>query len=117
MQLAAGRLVGSLSVLTAQDEDATAAMLASWVSQIYKPRLQARALRLFTLHPMDPCNSSCGHPPSNRSCWPGSTCSPIKLQIGSDNELYDKRQIAQHVLQGLQTRRMPLKDVKRRIDK
>lgn len=32
-QLAAGRLVGSLSVLTAQDEDATAAMLASWVSQ------------------------------------------------------------------------------------
>ncbi|KAG2453394.1 hypothetical protein HYH02_001618 [Chlamydomonas schloesseri] len=32
-QLAMGRVVGSLSVLTAKDEDATSAMLASWVSQ------------------------------------------------------------------------------------
>lgn len=32
-QLAAGRLVGSLSVITAKDDDAVAAMLASWVSQ------------------------------------------------------------------------------------
>jgi len=32
-QLAAGRLVGSLSVLTATSEDASTAMLASWVSQ------------------------------------------------------------------------------------
>jgi flavin reductase (DIM6/NTAB) family NADH-FMN oxidoreductase RutF len=34
MQLAAGRIVGSLAVLTAQDEDASAAMLASWISQV-----------------------------------------------------------------------------------
>jgi hypothetical protein len=33
-QLAAGRLVGSLSVMTAKDEDCTAVMLASWVSQV-----------------------------------------------------------------------------------
>ncbi len=33
-QLAMGRVVGSLSVLTAKDEDATSAMLASWVSQV-----------------------------------------------------------------------------------
>ncbi|GIL84269.1 hypothetical protein Vretimale_15926 [Volvox reticuliferus] len=32
-QLAMGRVVGSLSVLTAKDEDATSAMLASWISQ------------------------------------------------------------------------------------
>lgn len=32
-QLAMGRVVGSLSVLTAVDEDAASAMLASWVSQ------------------------------------------------------------------------------------
>lgn len=28
-----GRVVGSLTVLTAKDEDASSAMLASWVSQ------------------------------------------------------------------------------------
>lgn len=33
-QLAAGRLVGSLAVVTAKDEDATAAMLASWIAQV-----------------------------------------------------------------------------------
>lgn len=33
-QLAAGRLVGSLSVLTARNDDANAAMLASWISQV-----------------------------------------------------------------------------------
>ena len=33
-QLAMGRVVGSLCVLTAGDEDATSAMLASWVSQV-----------------------------------------------------------------------------------
>lgn len=33
-QLAAGRVVGSLCVLTAKDEDANAAMLASWVAQV-----------------------------------------------------------------------------------
>jgi len=32
-QLAAGRIVGSLAVVTAMEEDASAAMLASWVSQ------------------------------------------------------------------------------------
>ncbi|GFR44040.1 hypothetical protein Agub_g5200 [Astrephomene gubernaculifera] len=32
-QLAMGRLVGSLAVVTARDEDATAAMLASWLAQ------------------------------------------------------------------------------------
>ncbi|EFJ51611.1 hypothetical protein VOLCADRAFT_57212, partial [Volvox carteri f. nagariensis] len=32
-QLAMGRVVGSLSVLTAKDEDASSAMLASWISQ------------------------------------------------------------------------------------
>lgn len=32
--LAMGRVVGSLSVLTAKDEDASSAMLASWVSQV-----------------------------------------------------------------------------------
>ncbi|GLC37163.1 hypothetical protein PLESTB_000986800 [Pleodorina starrii] len=32
-QLAMGRVVGSLSVLTARDEDASSAMLASWISQ------------------------------------------------------------------------------------
>ena len=31
--LAMGRVVGSLTVLTAKDEDASSAMLASWVSQ------------------------------------------------------------------------------------
>lgn len=36
-----GRVVGSLSVLTAKDEDATSAMLASWVSQV---RAQQRML-------------------------------------------------------------------------
>lgn len=33
-QLAAGRLVGSLSVLTAARDDASSAMLASWISQV-----------------------------------------------------------------------------------
>lgn len=34
LQLAAGRVVGSLAVVTARDEDASAAMLASWISQV-----------------------------------------------------------------------------------
>ncbi len=33
-QLAMGRVVGSLCVVTAKDEDASSAMLASWVSQV-----------------------------------------------------------------------------------
>lgn len=33
-QLAMGRVVGSLSVVTARDEEAVSAMLASWVSQV-----------------------------------------------------------------------------------
>lgn len=37
-QLAAGRLVGSLAVVTAQEGDASAAMLASWVSQVTKEK-------------------------------------------------------------------------------
>jgi hypothetical protein len=32
-QLAMGRVVGSLCVVTAKDEDASSAMLASWISQ------------------------------------------------------------------------------------
>lgn len=33
-QLAMGRVVGSLCVVTARDEDYTTGMLASWVSQV-----------------------------------------------------------------------------------
>jgi len=33
-QLAMGRVVGSISVVVARDEDAVTAMLASWVSQV-----------------------------------------------------------------------------------
>lgn len=33
-QLAMGRVVGSLAVVTARDEDATTALLASWIAQV-----------------------------------------------------------------------------------
>jgi hypothetical protein len=33
-QLAMGRVVGSLAVVTARDEDATTALLASWITQV-----------------------------------------------------------------------------------
>lgn len=34
-QLAMGRVVGSLCVITAKQEDASSAMLASWISQVW----------------------------------------------------------------------------------
>ena len=57
-QLAMGRVVGSLSVLTARDEDATAAMLASWVSQV---RTEIFFWHLTSLHRRNVYNAGAVH--------------------------------------------------------